>query len=72
MQFRSHLTAALIILVFGLRAQATEISLANVTLRDRVGGGNIVTHLTGAPTASCTQPSKAWSNARAHELIWLA
>ena len=53
MEFRGYIavTITFIVLALGLRAQATEISPAMVTLRDRIGGGNIVTHLTGAPTA---------------------
>src|SRR5882757_4415816 len=53
MEFRGRIAAIItfIVLALGLRAQATEISPAMVTLRDRIGGGNIVTHLTGTPTA---------------------
>lgn len=37
------------------QTSAAETGPANAALRDRVGGGNIVTHLTGAPTAQLYQ-----------------
>src|SRR5262249_51417198 len=44
------ITAALVV-VATARAEAEPIFPAGETIRARVGGGNIVTHLTGAPTA---------------------
>lgn len=42
-------------LFLGSQAFAVDATAQNSTLRDRVGGGNIVTHLTGVPTTQLYQ-----------------
>eukprot|EP01035_Chromulina_nebulosa_P059088 gene59088-80913_t len=46
---------ALSLLAVGTRAVAAEAATQNTTLRYRVGGGNIVTHLVGAPSVQMYQ-----------------
>jgi hypothetical protein len=47
--------AGLLFLVLSSRVLAVDAAAQNSTLRYRVGGGNIVTHLTGAPTLQMYQ-----------------
>jgi hypothetical protein len=57
-QLREHAVTIAIVLAtlfFGSQAFAVDATAQNSMLRDRVGGGNIVTHLTGAPTTQMYQ-----------------
>ena len=48
--FRLFKIFALFVVVFVDGAQAGDRNVMNTVLRDRIGGGNLVTHLTGAPS----------------------
>lgn len=50
MQFKSLSAAAVVMIASLTHTQAQDAKPINEPLRFRVGGGNIVTHLTGAPT----------------------
>ncbi len=50
-RFRNLLVTAALMAALLSQALAAETISTNATLRYRIGGGNIVTHLTGAPTA---------------------
>ncbi|MDB5634691.1 MAG: hypothetical protein JWR49_3546 [Tardiphaga sp.] len=50
-QFRNLVVTAALMLTPLSQSFATEAISTNAPLRYRIGGGNIVTHLTGAPTA---------------------
>lgn len=54
-QIRHVLLIAGLLVSGGLQAFAAEIATPDALLRDRVGGGNIVTHLTGVPTVQLYQ-----------------
>jgi hypothetical protein len=51
---RSGISGIFVIALLGLlpvvRAASADTAVANARLRDRIGGGNIVTHLAGAPS----------------------
>jgi hypothetical protein len=54
-QIRRALLIAGLLILTGPQVLAAETATANASLRDRVGGGNIVTHMTGAPTVQLYQ-----------------
>lgn len=48
--FRLSKIVAIFVVAFICAAQASDRNVMNTVLRDRIGGGNLVTHLTGAPS----------------------
>ena len=51
MQFRGIVATASVIFALSSQAPASDVKLLNEVLRYRTGGGNIATHLVGAPTS---------------------